>query len=208
MNKIIPFNKDITFDEEIGEIISIALDDTLKFVDKNTIKGELIIRGCKKLGDIEEDFSYPIPVEIAVDDKYNTEKASINIDDFYYEIINGNILHVKIDLILDDLYYKEEKKIETRNITIDLKDDLIKEEDKIKKDNDNNEEVDILDLFKEKNTNEEKEYSIYRVYVVDENDTLDSILNKYKVSKDDLEEFNDLSDLKPGLKLIIPSIDE
>ncbi len=63
-------------------------------------------------------------------------------------------------------------------------------------------------MFKEKNTNEEKEYSIYRVYVVDENDTLDSILNKYKVSKDDLEEFNDLSDLKPGLKLIIPSIDE
>ena len=214
MNKIIPFNKDITFNENIGEITSIALDDTLKFVDSNTIKGDLIVRGCRKLGDLEEEFSYPLPALITVDDKYDTEKASINIDDFYYEIINENILHVKIDLILDDLYYKEEP-IETRNISIDLNnneiDDLEKEPEKIEL-KEEVEEVkenkDVLDLFKEDNTSTEKEYSIYRVYLVSEDDTLDGILNKYKVTKEDLEEFNDLSNLKPGLKLIIPSTDE
>ena len=96
MNKIIPFNKDITFNESIGDITSIALDDTLKFMDNYTIKGELIVRGCHKYLDIESDFSYHIPVEIAVDSKYDTSKANISVDDFYYEIINDNILRVKI----------------------------------------------------------------------------------------------------------------
>lgn len=238
MNKIIPFNKDITFNENIGEIVSIALDDTLKFESPYNIKGELIVRGCKKYLDVTSDFSFPLPVEIAVDSKYDTEKASIGIDDFYYEIINDNILKVKIDLILDDLYYKEEKIVpETRKIDFDLD---IKKEDEllnanldvekkgkdafqgeigIKKDGDESlnatlnlqkgddmEKDNVMDLFKQ--TDDAKEYSIYRVYTVEENDTLDSILDKYKITKDELEKYNDLSNLKVGTKLIIPSTDE
>ena len=218
MNKIIPFNKDIIFNEKIGEIESIALDDTLKFADSYTIKGDLIVRGCNKYLDEEKDFSYPLPVEIAVDDKYNTEKASIMIDDFYYEIINDNILRVKIDLILDDLYYREKeisKEVREVNFEDDLKstkkNDIDSEEIitniEEKKDNNIEDKKDVIDLFKENNDNE-KEYSVYRVYVVTENDTLDSILGKYKVTKEDLEELNDLSNIKVGVKLIIPSTNE
>lgn len=240
MNKIIPFNKDITFNETIGEIESIALDDTLKFETPFIIKGELIVRGCNKNNGIVSDFSYPLPVEIAVDEKYDTEKATIGIDDFYYEIINENVLRVKIDLILDDLYYKEEIIFpENRKVDFDLdlnkNDDLFNANLDIEKDgkdgfdaninlekdgnnglnaslslNKNNEEKkenkDVTDLFKENDT--EKEYSIYRVYTVLDGDTLDSILNKYKITKEDLENYNDLSNLKPGVKLIIPSTDE
>lgn len=264
MNKIIPFNKDITFKEKIGEIESIALDDTLKFVDKYSIKGDLIVRGCNKYLDIENEFSYPIPVEIAVDDKYDTSKASIGIDDFYYEIINDDILRVKIDLILDDLEYQDEE-VKEDNLRVDFDVDIKKEDDlldasldlvkkgekgfntamdlqkkgddvsagidftkngkdslninanvnkesnqkldaslsidKGKKDNDN-----IMDLFKE--TDNQKEYSIYRVYTFLENDTIDSILKKYGITKEELEKYNDLESLKPGDKLIIPSTDE
>ena len=129
MNKIIPFNKDITFKDKIGEIESIALDDTLKFSDNHTIKGELIVRGCNKHDEIEEDFSYPLPVEVTVDDKYNTEKSSIMIDDFYYEIINDNVLRVKIDLILDDLYYQEQEvEKEIREVTYDNDIDNVEEQ--------------------------------------------------------------------------------
>ena len=196
MNKIIPFNKEITFDDEIGEITSIALDDTLKFTDSYTIGGELIVRGCYKNSLESKDFSYPIPVEIAVDSKYDTGKAKIMVDDFYYEIINNNILKVKIDLILDDLFYKQEE-------ILPLEREEIEESEKI--------EVlpqeDTLNLFKEID-DDEKNYSIYRVYVIEENDTLDSILNKYKIPKEELEHYNDLSMIKPGIKLIIPSIDE
>ena len=263
MNKIIPFNKDITFNENIGEITSIALDDTLKFYDDYLIKGELIVRGCHKNSDIEKDFSYPIPVEIAVDDKYNTKKASIGIDDFYYEIINDVILRVKIDLILDDLEYKEEEILplnERIDFSLDVKKDddlldasldllkkgkdgfktdidLLKDDkiidanidiDKKGKDSFNanaslskesdqklnaslnlekgSKDDNIMDLFKE--NNDEKEYSIYHVYVVNENDTIDSILKKYGITREELENYNDLSTIKPGEKLIIPSIDE
>ena len=39
MNKIIPFNKEITFDDVIGEITAIAIEDNLSFNDDYTITG-------------------------------------------------------------------------------------------------------------------------------------------------------------------------
>ena len=218
MNKIIPFSKDINFNDNIGEITSIALDDLLSFTDMHTIKGELVVRGCHKYGDIEEDFSYNLPVLISVDDKYETEKATISVDDFYYEIINDNILKVKIDLLLDDLRYKEEDKRESFDLETDNKDNLNISLDtenvdlNIGKESVNNSNIslnidnNVTDLFQENNP--DKEYSIYRVYTIMEGDTLDSILEKYNVSKDVLELYNDLSNINVGTKLIIPSTDE
>ena len=200
MNKIIPFNKDIKFNGNIGEITSIALDDNLNFKDSYTISGDLIVRGQHKYNDIEEDFSYNLPTHIAVDEKYDTSKAKISVDDFYYEIINDNILKVKIDLILDDLYYKENKLEPLR------KDVVIEEEVENEENKENVDKEEVIDLFQE--TSSEKEYSIYRVYLVGENDTLDSILTKYKISKEELSHYNDLDILKAGIKLIIPSVDE
>ena len=198
MNKIIPFNKEIKFDENIGEITSIALDDTLKFIDSNTISGDLIVRGAHKYLDIEEDFSYPIPTQIAVDDKYDTTKAKISIDDFYYEIINDNTLKVKIDLLLDDLFFKE-KEIEPIVEEITVPD--VREEIKEEKESEN-----ITDLFNE--TPIEKEYSIYRVCVVGMDDGLEDILTRYNITKEELALYNDINNVKPGVKLIIPSVDE
>ena len=212
MNKIIPFNKDIKFNENIGEIVSIALDDNLSFKDNYTINGELIIRGSHRYEDNLSDFSYTLPTQIAVDNKYDTSHAKIMVDDFYYEIINDNILKVKIDLILDDLYYKESR-LEplTRDVTLDEVEKLDEEEINELEDNKLTKEKvtienDVTDLFKE--TSGEKEYSVYRVYLVAPDDTLDKILSKYKVTSEELGYYNDLDNLKPGIKLIIPSIDE
>ena len=203
MNKIIPFNKEIKFNDNIGEITSIALDDTLTFKDSYTIIGDLIVKGCHKYNEIEEDFSYPIPTQIAVDEKYDTSKASISIDDFYYEIINDDTLKVKIDLILDDLFFKEQKIEPVSESIIYDERDTEEEKEEIKEEvKENN----VVDLFQEKN--EEKEYSIYRVYVVVAEDTLSKILEKYNITSEELSHYNDLDNLKPGTKLIIPSVDE
>ena len=227
MNKIIPFNKDITFQNEVGEITSIALEDNLSFTDSYTIGGELTVRGVHKNQELEEDFSYTLPVIISVDEKYDTKDAKISVDDFYYEIINNGILRVKIDLLLDGLMYKEEERIDNidfisdkgENLNIDFS--LEKEDDKLNIDTvvdannkdllqvemkDNADAVNTKDLFPI--NEEEKEYSIYRVYAINEGDTLQSILDKYKVSKEELEIYNDLSNLTVGTKLIIPSKDE
>ena len=199
MNKIIPFNKDIKFNESIGEITSIALEDNLNFKDSYTITGDLTVKGSRKYGDIEEDFSYPIPTTITVDNKYDTSKANISVDNFYYEIINDNVLKIKIDLILDNLFFKEEK-LEPVISNVELEERNDEEIDKEEKDNN------VVDLFKEDDN--EKEYSIYRVYVVVEGDNLSKILEKYNITSEELSHYNDIENIKPGMKLIIPSVDE
>ena len=198
MNKIIPFNKEIKFNDIIGEITSIALDDNLEFIVSYTIGGELIVRGTHKYDDIEEDFSYPLPTGISVDSKYDTSKATISVDDFYYEIINDDTLKVKIDLILDNLFYKEKELEPLVHEVIENRDEEVTIDDE----KDNN----IVDLFNE--TNNEKEYSIYRVYIITNEDTLEKVLDKYHITKEELSHYNDLDNFKPGNKIIIPSTDE
>lgn len=58
------------------------------------------------------------------------------------------------------------------------------------------------DLFS--NLDDTETYSTYYVYIVKEEDTIDKILAKYKVTKEDLEAYNDISEIKPGDKIIVP----
>ena len=225
MKKIIPFSKEIIFNEEIGEIESIALEDKLTFSDLYTINGTLTIRGSHKVNEITNDFSYELPVLISVDTKYDTKDATIDVDDFYYEIINDKVLRVKIDLLLDNLLYQDipvisderDMNIESdKGKSLDINFDLEKKEDELKIDSNLSGKIkdeqkismnnDVTSILPE--TVDEKEYSIYRVYTVNENDTLESILDKYKVTREDIEQYNDLQNVKKGTKLIIPSTDE
>lgn len=48
--------------------------------------------------------------------------------------------------------------------------------------------------------------STYTVYIVRENDTIESIAQKYSISIEKLKEYNDLSEIKKGDKIIIPNV--
>ena len=48
-------------------------------------------------------------------------------------------------------------------------------------------------------------YVTYYVYIVKEEDTLDKILTKYNTTKESISIYNDIENIKPGTKLIIPS---
>ncbi len=52
--------------------------------------------------------------------------------------------------------------------------------------------------------NQEETFVTYHVYIVREQDTLESILEKYQTTKEAISDYNDLSDLKVGNKIIIP----
>ena len=102
MKKTIPFKKQLTFKTNVSEITSISLENTLKNNDKS-VEGELIISGTYKITDTSisvDNFEFKIPINIEVDDKYILEDVIIDIDDFYYEIINSNILEVNIEISL------------------------------------------------------------------------------------------------------------
>jgi len=64
----------------------------------------------------------------------------------------------------------------------------------------------ITSLFDNMDNNYET-FKSYTVYILREGDTIESIIEKYKVTKEELLDYNDLSEVKIGDKIIIPSND-
>lgn len=222
MNKIIPFKKKLTFNTNVNEITSIALENTLTVSDK-TILGDLIINGSYKIVDTSinvDEFEFKIPVNIEIDEKYELDNLTIDIDDFYYEIINNNILEVNIDILLDNLIEKkeeieeiieipiqEEHKEEKKEVKIMERCIETEEPKEIQKPKEIINEEKNIDLFTQF-TNDTEDYSTYHVYIVREGDNIESIISNYKITKEILSEYNDINEIKIGDKLIIPSQNE
>ncbi len=221
MKNIIPFKKDVIFKTNLSEITSISLENTLNLKD-DTISGDFIISGDYKVTDKStsvEPFNLNIPFEIVLDDRFETSKATIDIDDFYYEIVNNNVLSVSIDVLVDHL--QEKPLIEMEELVdvtpvrtvLDLEEEemensveerCVEEEDTLPKRNVENIEEKINSIFSNGTFNDEV-YVTYNVFIIRDGDTLDSIMEKYNVTQDELEKYNDLSNLKLGDKLIIPN---
>ena len=49
-------------------------------------------------------------------------------------------------------------------------------------------------------------YQSYRVYIVRDGDSVQTIMDKYSIAKEELEKYNDLSEIKINDKIIIPTI--
>ena len=65
------------------------------------------------------------------------------------------------------------------------------------------EEITNDSLFSNLTTSNET-YVTYLVHIVNDEETVDNIMDKNKVSRTELEEYNNLNDIKKGTKLIIP----
>ena len=104
MKKIVPFKKDIIFENQIFEITSISLEHTLNHKD-NLVEGTFTVSGEYKTTEtsLNEEFSYDIPFTYNVDEGYTLDNAVIDIDDFYYEIKNNSVLSVNVDVLVDNL---------------------------------------------------------------------------------------------------------
>jgi len=176
MNKIVPFKKEIKLENDFEEIISISLEHIYEKEDYK-ITGFFIINGEYKNKEKNNPFDYKIPFLINLDDRYDISNVDVNIDDFYYEIKDKNLI-INIELLLDNI---EERCVE---------EDLFKQVDE------------PIKLEKEIENN----YTTYKIYIVEENDTIESICTKYNISKEELDKYNDLSDIKLKDKIIIPYI--
>lgn len=213
MRKIIPFKKDIEFETNIAEISSISLEHTLKLKEENLVSGEFIVSGTYKITEASlniDPFEYKLPFDISIDKKYDTTNIDVDINDFYYEIINNQMLEVNIEVVLEGLEEKSEEeerilteeKIETLN---ENEEETNQKETNIQENTEENREIDtnVKSIFNDLDENER--YSIYKVHIVTENDTTESIISEYDITREELEAYNDLTDLKIGDKLIIPS---
>ena len=248
MKQIIPFVKDISLDSKISEITSIALEHNLKMENNDSVVGFFTISGKYKMNEIsinEEVFEKKINFDITLDDKYDASKVTIDVDDFYYEIINDEYLRVHIDVKVDNLvYYKKDiesiteeeapslveiisddkeekenkrnenevlKKVE-RNIKEDIMiDDANNETLKIIEEKKDDDKLDISEITNNITSGflgSEEKYSTYKVHIIRESETIKTVMEKYNVSKEELEKYNNLDNVILGTKIIVPVINE
>ena len=212
MKKIVPFKKDIIFKTNVAEITSISLEHSLHLDKDNLITGEFHLNGEYLMTDASTDteiFSYDIPFDIHLDERYIADNADIDIYDFYYEIIDNNVLSVNIEVSIDKL---EEKEVEKEVITLE---DVRKEPVELNVEEERNvevkeekvEKIDINETSKEVKVevNNNSDFTTYKIYILREEDNIETVMAKYNVSRECLEEYNNLNELKIGDKLIIPS---
>lgn len=220
MKKIIPFQKELSFDTKIYEISSISLEHTLKLKEENQISGEFIISGTYKLTEASinvDPFEYILPFSISIDKKYDTKNIDVDINDFYYELSANQILSVNIEVVIDGLEEKEEIFVTKEKTVIPNEPEDIREEvdtkelateenpEPVVKTEPQSEEIPRDETAKSifENLDENERYSVYKIHIVTENDTIESILQKYQITKEELEAYNDLNDMQIGSKLII-----
>ena len=197
MREIIPIKKDILFKTSIGEITNIDLDYDYK-INENLIEGNIILNGSYKMTEasvLEDDFNYKIPFKVSISKEVNKESIKIEIDDFKYEV-KKDILSTQVDLLFTCEEVKEEH-IELDNPVEEV--EMKEEKTEIVEDNINN----ITNII-----NTDNNYYTYKVYIVRENDTIDSICMKYNININELKEYNEINEIKEGDKLIIPYINE
>ena len=228
MKQIIPFQKELIFKTKVCEVTSISLEHSIKKQTSDSIIGVFLVSGDYKMteGSINrEKFSFDIPFEISLEKKYIDNSVKMDIDNFYYEIINSEILKVNIDAyIIGDEIINNEKSVISKDqfdnfSSIDVTDGVrsekdndeafsessIKYEDTLKID-ELNDLPNNINLFNGIDSGDT--YVTYFVYVVKENDTLEDILKKFNVKREELEEYNDLSNIHEKVKLIIPNHNE
>ena len=225
MKQIVPFKKDLLFKTKVSEITSISLEREIDTSEAGIITGVFHITGDYKMneGSINRDnFSFDLPFDITLDPRYDMSSVKADIEDFYYDIINNDTLKVNIDLFIEAEYLEEEPVMEEQVVeepvreevtqevreereeeemdTIDIKKDDVKDvvSDEVREDDN----ITASDLFS--NLDDTETYTTYYVYIVKEEDTIDKILVKYGISKDELESYNDITNIKPGDKVIIP----
>lgn len=220
MRKIIPFKKEIKFDNNLYEITSISLEHTLHRDDRN-IEGSFIISGEYRITESSSntlEFYYDLPFAIDIDDKYNIDNVDIDINDFYYEILDNKYLviniEVKLDHIEEILMERKEDVMdinETEEVPACVEEDIIEpEEERVFKEQtikeEKSKEIKIEEVKSLFSNMDNDNYVTYKVYIVRETDSIESIINKYQVTKEDIELYNDISEIKIGDKIIIPYV--
>ena len=237
MKKKVSIQKEVKFPTMIGEVSAISLEQNLYFLDECNIRGEFLLNGKYKLTEasrLEEEFHYKIPVEIVLRECIDLNTTNIEITDFTYEIKNDYMIcHIEISIEgLEVLESTLEKDLKSRECdddvkqfneieipSIENKEEKVQEEliEKVSLEEDvkvDNSSLEKEKFEEEKNSlfvnlkDDDDSYGTFIVYIVRQSETINSIMEKYHTTKEDLEKYNDISNIDIGTKLIIPFVND
>lgn len=216
MNCIIPFTKDVKFKSNIAEILSVSLEHDYT-ANETEVLGNFTISGEYKVHEVsvnKEHFEYVLPFSVNMTNKIDTNSVNFEVQDFTYEVIDNDTLRVNIEYSINADELKEEEPLfkQVEEPTLDnLLDEIDREVEEEPKE-EINEERDISEEAKDtilNNINDSDDvYVTYHIHEMKETDTVESICLKYNTSDSILGEYNDLSTLTLGDKIIIPEINE
>ena len=185
----------------------------------------------------KEDFSFKLPFIHEIRSNVNLDTVNLEITDFTYELNNNDELRVHIEYIVsgeqsliefadekdlneflnktdaevvdlteDEPRFKEVSKEEILNIPAEDSKKEEKEEPKEEIKEDKPSEISTNNIIGSINADET--YVKYHVHTVMQNDTLEGILDKYKITLTELKKYNTFEALEVNMKLVIPENEE
>ena len=154
------------------------------------IRVELLIEGLEK---IEVDDTNEEEIEILDDNTLEEVRGDREVNDDTNEVLSTNLED-------DDSLPSMEGAKEVEDVI-----EVVKNVDNID-DEEDNKSKEVMNSIFESFANTEETYATYSVYILRENETLDEVITKYKITREELSEYNDLDNLRVGNKLIIPSV--
>ena len=222
MSEAFVVERDFLFKDSIFEITSISVEHD-EDINGSNLEGDFIISGDYRLHEIRSNV--------------NLDTVNLEITDFTYELNNNDELHVHIEYIIsgeqsliefadekdlneflnktdaevvdlteDEPRFKEVSKEEILNIPAEDSKKEEKEEPKEEIKEDKPSEISTNNIISSINADET--YVKYHVHTVMQNDTLEGILDKYKITLTDLKKYNTFEALEVNMKLVIPENEE
>ncbi len=207
MNLIIPFTKDIKFDTNIAEITSISLEHDWTYNERELL-GNFTITGEYKTHEVsvnKKPFEYVLPFSVDLSNRIDENSISFEIKDFTYDIKDNDTLTVTIEYEVEGTEINDDRE----NIEFEeMLDTAIRDIDEEKDDENVIEVASDTPVIEEISKEDDDSYVTYHIHIVKDNETIESICTKYKTNENILKDYNDISTLSIGDKLIIPDIDE
>lgn len=217
----IPFESIVKFKATCFEITKMSLEHEYTINDE-TVLGNFIVSGEYKTHEIsvnKDFFNYTLPFQVELNSNIDLNTVELDIDDFTYELIGNDSLKINIiynvrgelmettefervdDLDLDEELENLDEIVLEEEIEEPVKEveegSLVVDEDV--RNIDQNTQTDIINSI----SNEES-YVTYHIHIVKENETLESISALYKINLSILTEYNELTELSVGDKVLIP----
>ena len=184
----LPF--DITLDPryDIDSVKSDIEDFYYDVINEDTLKVNIDLY-------IEAEYKEETPLVVEEEqEEVRTTAEEIPLENIPIQTISGTL--EKEEKIMENI--KEEDVVENTK-----EEKITSSTTKEERDDDG---ITASDLFS--NLDDTETYSTYYVYIVKEEDTIDKILVKYGITKEELESYNDITGIKPGDKVIIPKSSE
>lgn len=163
------------------------VDFTYKIIDSSNLQCNIVlsIEGDEILDEVRECDGDPVDTkEIEIPKLEDVPIVIDEIESDKEEIVNNN------DSDLNIVDEKEEIEIEDMEEI---------------KDNTSTEDNTVFNITGEYS---EETYGTFIVYMIRQNETINSILEKYNTTVEEIEKYNDIKDLSIGTKLIIPILND